>query len=142
MIKRGIIAGSFDIIHPGYIRMFKEAREKYCDSLTVALHTQPETKTKCILSVEERVEILSSIKFVDNIIIYENERELSKILEENKFNVRILGDDYLGKNITGPEFSEEIVYINRSHGWSTSRMKELIYQNFINSRLDKLGSNQ
>jgi glycerol-3-phosphate cytidylyltransferase len=142
MLKRGIIAGSFDVIHPGYIRMFKEAKEKYCDFLTIALHEQPETKLKCILTVEERIEILKSIKFVDNIIVYRTELELNNLLEENKFNVRILGDDYLGKDITGPHLSEEIVYINRSHGWSTSRMKQLIYQNFINSSIDTLGKNK
>ena len=35
--KKGIIAGNFDVIHPGYIRMFKEAKE-HCNHLTVALH--------------------------------------------------------------------------------------------------------
>ena len=39
MIK-GITAGAFDVMHPGYIKMFKEARE-YCDYLLVALHDDP-----------------------------------------------------------------------------------------------------
>ena len=39
MIK-GITAGAFDVMHPGYIKMFKEARE-HCDYLLVALHDDP-----------------------------------------------------------------------------------------------------
>ena len=39
-MKNGIIAGSFDILHPGYIKMFKEASEN-CTILTVALQTDP-----------------------------------------------------------------------------------------------------
>ena len=38
--KKGIIAGAFDVIHPGYIRMFKDAK-KHCNHLTVALHEDP-----------------------------------------------------------------------------------------------------
>ena len=37
MYKKGVIAGNFDVIHPGYIHMFRECK-KNCDSLTVLLH--------------------------------------------------------------------------------------------------------
>ncbi len=39
MIK-GVIAGNFDVIHPGYIKMFKEASSN-CDCLIVLLHADP-----------------------------------------------------------------------------------------------------
>ena len=39
-MKKGIIAGNFDVIHPGYIKMFNETI-KYCDQLFVALHVDP-----------------------------------------------------------------------------------------------------
>ena len=38
--KKGIIAGAFDVIHPGYIKMFKDAK-KHCNHLTIALHLDP-----------------------------------------------------------------------------------------------------
>ena len=54
MVK-GIIAGNFDVIHPGYIEMFKECALN-CDSLIVLLHTDPSIerphKLKPILSSE------------------------------------------------------------------------------------------
>ena len=56
-MKLGIIAGNFDVIHPGYIYMFREASQ-HCDKLLVALHTDPSIerpeKIKPILTVKER----------------------------------------------------------------------------------------
>jgi len=39
-MKKGVIAGNFDVMHPGYIKMFKEASAN-CDCLIVLLHTDP-----------------------------------------------------------------------------------------------------
>ena len=80
---RGFIAGNFDIIHPGYIKTFKECKEN-CDHFTILLHTDPTierpNKLKPILSVDERIEVLSSIKFIDDIKVYTYEKELFNLL--------------------------------------------------------------
>ena len=128
MIK-GLIAGNFDIIHPGYIKTFKECKEN-CDHFTVLLHSDPTierpNKLKPILSIEERIEILSSIKYIDDIIVYTYEKELIGLLKRGKFNIRFLGDDYIGKSFTGIELNIDIHYLSRSHGWSTTKFKKLI----------------
>ena len=128
MIK-GVIAGNFDVIHPGYIKTFKECKEN-CDHFTILLHTDPTierpNKLKPILSVDERIEILSSIKFIDDIKVYTYEKELIKLLKDNKFNVRFLGDDYIGKTFTGIELNIDIHYLSRDHGWSTTKFKKQI----------------
>ena len=65
--KKGIIAGAFDVIHPGYVRMFKDAK-KYCNHLTVALHLDPsierDVKLKPVHTKEERKEILLALQDV------------------------------------------------------------------------------
>ncbi len=128
MIK-GVIAGNFDVIHPGYINTFKECKEN-CDHFTILLHSDPTierpNKLKPILSVDERIEVLSSIKFIDDIKVYTYEKELLKLLEGNKFNIRFLGDDYIGKSYTGNELNIDIHYLSRDHGWSTAKFKKLI----------------
>ena len=128
MIK-GVIAGNFDVIHPGYIKTFKECKEN-CDHFTILLHSDPTierpNKLKPILSVDERIEILSSIKYIDDIKVYTYEEELIKLLEDNKFNIRFLGDDYIGKSFTGIELNIDIHYLKRDHGWSTNKFKKLI----------------
>ena len=128
MIK-GFLAGAFDIMHPGYIAMFKEARE-HCDYLIVGLNKSPEMqgKLKPILSVEERLETIRSIRYVDLVLTYSGEDELYNILQDSEIGVRFLGDDYKGKNITGESLNIPIHYLDRSHGWSATKFKTLIYK--------------
>ena len=56
MANVGVIAGNFDVIHPGYIFMFNECK-KHCDTLLLLLHDDPSIerpdKIKPILSLEE-----------------------------------------------------------------------------------------
>jgi glycerol-3-phosphate cytidylyltransferase len=130
---RGVIAGSFDVIHPGYIDMLKKAKLE-CDHLTIALHEQPNiernNKMLCVLTLQERKDILYSIRYVDDVVEYKTETELLTLLKINNFDVRILGDDYLNKDITGKDLCKKTTFVDRSHNWSTTKFKKLIYQNY------------
>ena len=125
----GIIAGNFDVIHPGYIKMFKECKT-YCKQLIVLLHIDPSIerpeKLKPILTKEERTEILTSIKFINGIAYYTYEKELVDLIYRLNPDIRFLGDDYRGKTYTGFELDVPVHYLNRDHGWSTTKFKKLI----------------
>lgn len=123
----GVIAGSFDIIHPGYVRAFRFCKE-HCRVLVVMLNTDPEDKV-CVLSSEEREEILLAMKDVDRVIRYTGEEDLAEKLAILAPDIRFLGDDYLdkSKSITGMGICP-ITYIDRSHGWSTTKIKEKIVE--------------
>jgi len=128
MIK-GVIAGNFDVMHPGYIKMFKEAANN-CDCLIVLLHTDPSierpNKLKPILNVDERIEMLNEIKSICGVHIYTYEAQLLDLLKMGDFNIRFLGDDYKGKPFTGDNLNIPVHYINRDHDWSTTKFKNLI----------------
>ncbi len=127
--KKGIIAGNFDVIHPGYIKMFKECKS-YCEDFIILLHSDPSIerphKIKPILSVEERTELLNSIKYIDGIISYTYEKDLVDVIKALEPDIRFLGDDYRGKTYTGFELDIPVHYLNRDHGWSTTKFKKLI----------------
>ena len=127
---KGIIAGNFDVIHPGYIDMFNEM-DSLCDEVIVLLQTDPSierpTKLKPILSVDDRIKILSSLKQISSIQIYTYESELYELIKTINPSVRFLGDDYIGRtDFTGYDLDIPIHYLNRSHGWSTTKFKKLI----------------
>lgn len=128
-MTKGVIAGSFDVLHPGYIKMFKEAATK-CDCLIVLLQSDPTIerpeKLKPILSYEERKEMLMELESVCGVIKYTYEAQLLDLLKTGDFNIRFLGDDYFNKPFTGDHLNIPIYYINRSHGWSTTKFKQLI----------------
>jgi glycerol-3-phosphate cytidylyltransferase len=127
--QKGVIAGNFDLIHPGYVHMFNECKD-YCEHLTVCLHEDPSVerpeKHKPLFSVEERTVVLSALRPVDQIVVYRTEKELESTLAQLAPDVRFLGDDYLNKYYTGEYLKIPIVFITRSHGWSTTKLKNLI----------------
>jgi len=128
--KKGIIAGAFDVIHPGYIRMFKDARE-HCNHLTVALHEDPSTershKLKPVHTVEERKEILYAIKYVDDVVVYQEEKTFLSYLDG--YDIRFLGTDYLNGNYTGKNNPIDIIWLDRNHDYSSTKLKRDIYNN-------------
>ena len=125
----GVIAGNFDVIHPGYIYMFDECK-KHCDILLLLLHDDPSIerpeKIKPMLDLSERNMILSSLKQVDRIITYQIESDLYDILKTEQIDIRFLGDDYKDKAFTGDDLDIPIHYLDRSHGWSTTKFKKMI----------------
>jgi len=129
IMKKGVICGNFDVIHPGYIKMFKECAAN-CDCLVVLLHTDPSIerphKLKPILSVDERKEMLMELKSVCDVVSYTYEESLLELLKIGEFDIRFLGDDYIDKPFTGDHLKIPIHYLNRDHGWSTTKFKNLI----------------
>ena len=126
--KKGIIAGNFDVMHPGYIRMFKEAKE-HCNHLTVALHEDPSMarphKLKPVQTVEDRKEILYAIKYVDDVVVYQAEETFHYYLKD--YHIRFLGTDYMDGSYTGKDLSIEIVWLSRNHDYSSTKLKTDIY---------------
>ena len=126
---RGIVSGAFDIIHPGYIKMFQECK-RYCTHLTIALHEDPSLarphKLQPVQTLEERKEILRAIRYVDNIVVYQAEDTFLSYLQSGDYNVRFLGDDYNDGSYTGKDIDINIVFVDRSHEYSTTKLKNKI----------------
>jgi glycerol-3-phosphate cytidylyltransferase len=125
----GIVAGAFDIIHPGYIALLEDA-DSVCEHLIVALHEDPSVenkkKDKPVLSVHDRKDILLALRYVDEVLIYQTEADLLELLKKIQPNVRILGSDYREKPITGAELDIPVYYHARNHSWSASMFKRMI----------------
>ena len=132
--KIGFTAGNFDLLHPGYIYTFETAKE-HCDYFMVFLQRDPSetrfTKYKPVIPLYERYKTLMAIKYVDEVITYQTEEDLINLMEFYKPDVRILGDDYIGKRFTGDHMPIEVIYTTRSHNWSTTRIKDLITKQTI-----------
>lgn len=128
--KIGFTCSCFDILHCGHCLMLKDAKEQ-CDILIVALQTDPTIdrpdKNKPIQEYEERLIILQSIKYVDEIIKYSTEADLYYILKMLNPDVRIIGTDWKDKEYTGYDLPIYIHWHNRNHNWSTSYLRKRVY---------------
>jgi glycerol-3-phosphate cytidylyltransferase len=125
----GFTAGNFDLIHPGYVYCFEEAKN-HCDYLIVFLQEDSSvdrpSKYKPVVPLFERYKVLMSIKYVDEVVTYTNEEDLLRLIDFYRPNIRFLGDDYIGKRFTGDHLPIKIIYTTRSHGWSTTLLKNKI----------------
>ena len=126
----GIIAGNFDVIHPGYIEMFNEMK-RHVDKIHVLLHIDPSLnrpeKIKPLLSTTERKMTLMALKGITEVSSYNTEEELLQLIIDINPEIRFLGEDYINRtNYTGYGLAPKIIFLNRNHGWSTTKFKKLI----------------
>ena len=134
VVEKAVITGNFDIIHPGYVQLFEQLNE--CSNIQIImLHTDPSIerpeKLKPILSVEERKNILKQFFIRPIFITFTTEDELYFLLQSVKPDLRLIGEDYVGKPFTGDDLDIPLKYVSRDHGWSTTKFKTLI-SNTIN----------
>tara|TARA_B100000427_G_scaffold76959_1_gene62790 strand:- start:195 stop:608 length:414 start_codon:yes stop_codon:yes gene_type:complete len=127
----GITFGSFDLCHYGHVLMFEECKQ-YCDYLIVGVQSDPSIdrpeKNSPIQSHKERLGIVSSIKFVDEVKPYDTESDLIKVLKEVNPDVRILGADHEGTEFTGHELPIKCIFNSRDHGYSTSELRKRVFE--------------
>jgi D-glycero-D-manno-heptose 1,7-bisphosphate phosphatase len=122
--------GSFDILHLGHIKSFKEAK-KQGDILIILLNSDKSIKkykgpAHPINLEKNRAEALSALKFIDYIVIFD-EINPKPILEKIKPDIHCNGSDW-GKNCIEREAVEEnggeIHILKWQKGFSTSAILE------------------
>ena len=139
----GFTCSTFDLLHAGHILMLAECKQ-VCDYLIVGVQSDPTidrpgTKNKPVQSIVERYVQLSAVKFVDEIIVYNTEKDLEDMLMFLPLSVRIIGEEYKDKDFTGKQICEDrgikVWYNSRTHRFSSSELRQRTYQ----SELDKKG---
>ena len=78
----GITASTFDLLHAGHVAMLREAKTQ-CDHLICALQVDPSIdrseKNSPVQTLVERWTQLDGVKYVDEIIPYQTEKDLEDI---------------------------------------------------------------
>lgn len=137
--KIGITFSAWDLLHAGHIAMLAEAKN-HCDYLIAGLQIdptidRPDTKNKPVQSIVERQIQLSSCRFVDEVVVYQTERDLVDLLLILPVDVRILGVEYENKDFTGKkeclERGIELVFNSRDHSFSSSSLRKRVTESEI-----------
>lgn len=125
-MKVGFTCSCFDLFHAGHIMMLRDAKQQ-CDYLVVGLQTDPTLdrpeKNKPIQSVFERFVQLQACEYVDEIVPYATEKDLMDILQSYKIDVRIIGEEYQGKQFTGSNLDIPLYFNKRRHSFSTTELR-------------------
>jgi glycerol-3-phosphate cytidylyltransferase len=141
----GFTCSTFDLLHAGHILMLAECKQ-VCDYLIVGVQSDPTidrpgVKNKPVQSIVERYVQLSAVKFVDEIIVYNTEKDLEDMLMFLPLAVRIIGEEYKDKDFTGKQICEDrgikIWYNSRNHRFSSSELRQRTYQSEMNKQVSK-----
>jgi glycerol-3-phosphate cytidylyltransferase len=117
--------------------------KQVCDYLIVGVQSDPTIdrsgiKNKPVQSIVERYVQLSAVKFVDQIIIYNTEKDLEDLLMFLPISVRIIGEEYKDKEFTGKKICEDrgikIWFNSRTHRFSSSELRQRTYQSELEKK--------
>lgn len=133
-LKIGMVFSTFDLFHAGHVAMLSEAKN-HCDYLICGLQTDPTidrpgVKNKPVQSIVERQIQLATNRNVDEVVVYETEKDLEDLLLILPINVRILGEEYKDKEFTGKDICRKrnitIIYNGRDHSFSSSNLRKRV----------------
>jgi cytidyltransferase-like protein len=130
------IAGTFDILHPGHLELFRAAdnfEQRYSENIKdeteviVGIDSDRRVRERKgrdpIFTESQRAEMLSAIWNVAWVMVFDNDEELVDCIKRSKADTIIVGKEYEGK-VIGGDLVKEIVYVSRIRKISTSQIIE------------------
>ena len=132
-MRIGFTCSTFDLLHAGHIQMLRDAKEQ-CEYLICGLQIDPSLdrpeKNSPVQTIVERHTQLSAVKYVNEIIPYQTEKDLEDILNMLHIDVRILGEEYKNKTFTGRAICAkrgiELFFNKREHRFSSSDVRKRV----------------
>lgn len=130
-MKKVWVNGTFDIVHLGHIQMLKKAKE-LGDILIVGIDSdkrvkQLKGKDRPINSLISRLELISAIKYVDEVYSFASDEQLEILIKTLQPDIMVIGEEYKDKKIIGKEFVKEIVFFPKMEGFSSSHIINKLY---------------
>jgi glycerol-3-phosphate cytidylyltransferase len=130
----GYTTGVFDLFHIGHLRLLQKAKSS-CDRLIVGVSTDELVDTyknkKPIIPYEERVEIVSALKCVDE-VVPQVHRDKIAAYHEIKFDVMFVGSDWKGSDLFNSvetelaEYGVKVVYFEYTKHVSSTSLKSTL----------------
>ena len=117
--------GTFDILHPGHIELFKVGKS-LGKKLIVATDTDEKIRKdkgafKPINNLCDRVSMLQAIKYIDEVLYFDTREELEGLIKMYMPDILLLGDDWQGGDVVGKEYARDIRFLPRLN-YSTTKI--------------------
>lgn len=128
----GYTQGTYDMFHIGHLNLIRNARQE-CDYLIVGVNTdeliQSYKSKTAIVPLEERMDIIAALRYVDKVIPCESLDKKNTCLKYN-INKVFIGDDWKGNARwleTEKElepYGVEVVYLPYTKNTSSTLLRE------------------
>lgn len=130
-MKKIIVNGTFDIVHIGHLRLLAYARSIPDSFVYVLIDSDRRVKElkgsdRPINTEYERASLLSALKYVDRVDIFDTSDELSHLIKTYEPDIMVKGSDYKGKPIVGAEHCKEIIFYDRIEQYSSTKKIQYI----------------
>ena len=121
--------GTFDILHPGHIKLFKVGKS-LGDKLIVATDTdekirQDKGASKPVNNLCDRISMLQAIKYIDQVLYFGNRKELEGLIELYSPDILLLCDDWKGGDVVGIEYAKEARFLPRLNYSTTDIIRKI-----------------
>ena len=109
--------GTFDILHPGHIELFKVGAS-LGKKLIVATDTDEKIRKdkgafKPVNNLCDRISMLQAIKYIDEVLYFNDRKELEGLIKLYMPDILLLGDDWKGGDVVGKEYAREVRFLPR-----------------------------
>jgi len=127
-MKKIVVNGTFDVIHPGHLALLNYARS-LGDFLLVAIDTDERVRdlkgpTRPINNQHERKLLLENLRAVDQVEFFGSPEELIALVKDCTM---VKGSDYRGRSVIGETHCREVIYYDRLDEYSsTKKIQDII----------------
>ena len=120
--------GCFDVLHRGHFEMLKYAKSLGA-YLIVGIDTDNKVKndkgpSRPFNSEGDRKFALESIRYVDEVIMFNTPEELENLVKTKKPDIMVIGSDWKGKKVVGDQYCNNIYFFDRIPNYSTTKILE------------------
>jgi D-beta-D-heptose 7-phosphate kinase/D-beta-D-heptose 1-phosphate adenosyltransferase len=121
-MKKIVVNGTFDVIHPGHLALLNYARS-LGDFLLVAIDTDERVRTlkglgRPINNQYERKLLLENLRAVDQVEFFNSPEELITLVKDCTM---VKGSDYRGRSVIGETHCREVIYFDRLDDYSSTK---------------------
>ena len=117
------VNGCFDVIHAGHIDMIEYAKS-LGQRLIIGLDTDERVQSnkgpsRPINTLALRIKVMESIRFVDHVVSFGSDDELTAQIRASHADTIVVGEEYKGR-VIGADIVDNVVFYPRKYGLSTT----------------------